>query len=591
MQRNYQLFWAGVLLLISIGSSSIQAAENIRLQLKWQHVFQFAGYYAAKELGYYREAGLNVEIFETQPGTDTTRMVLEGKAEYGVGNSDLLLLRDAGEPLVVLAVILQHSPFTLLTQQRSPTQNIHDLVDKHLMLTPQADEIVAYLNQEGMPLKNFKRVQYDYNIQDFVSGKVEALSAYTTDEPYLLQKLGIKFYSYSPRSAGIDFYGDNLFTTENELKQHPERVRNFRDASLRGWRYAMDHQDEIIDLILAKYSKHSDRDFLVFEANQMRKLMHPELIDIGYMYSGRWRHIAETYAGLGMLPDNISLDGFLYNTDQPQELRRFYIALLGALLVITLALLLIWRFSTLNAQLKSLLHLKSKFANIGESVNNISHQWKQPLNELGIQLMLIEQMLKKRSLPDNEDTEIENAIEKSHNLLEFMAQTVDTFGHLLNTNGKTTRFHPKSIIKEILYLVKDTFEFYKITISYEVNTDIQISGNPTELAHVMLSIINNSRDIIQQRQIASPHILIKAYEHVGNYCIEISDNAGGVWVKPINNIFKPGFSSKQDDNSGVGLYIAKKIVEDCFDGTIGVENHNSGALFTIALPYIANEQA
>lgn len=166
-----------------------------------------------------------------------------------------------------------------------------------------------------MPLSKFKLVEYRHNIQDFISGKVDAISSYVTDEPYLLKKNNIAFYSYSPRSVGIDFYGDTLFTTEDELKQHPEQTRKFREASLRGWRYAMSHQQEMIDYILSQYPDRKEHDFLVSEAQKMQQLMHPELIDIGYMLTGRWRHIADTYTELCMLPENISLDGFLYDTN------------------------------------------------------------------------------------------------------------------------------------------------------------------------------------------------------------------------------------------------------------------------------------
>ena len=84
------------------------ALDTVTLQLKWSHAFQFAGYYAAKEKGYYRDAGLDVDIQEASPGDDPLKIVLGGKAQYGVGNSSLLLVRNAGQPVVVLATILRH---------------------------------------------------------------------------------------------------------------------------------------------------------------------------------------------------------------------------------------------------------------------------------------------------------------------------------------------------------------------------------------------------------------------------------------------------------------------------------------------------
>ena len=570
---------------------SVEAAETIRLQLKWQHQFQFAGYYAAKELGYYQQAGLDVEIIEGNPNTSSTKIVLRGDAEYGVGNSGLLLSRNAGEPVVVLAVIFQHSPFILLSQQHNPTQNIHDLANKHLMIEPHADELIAYLNHESMPLNNFKLVEHKHSLKDFISGKVDAISAYSTTEPYLLKKQGIKFHSYSPRSVGIDFYGDNLFTTETELKQNPERVQKFREASLRGWRYAMEHQEEIIDLILNKYSRINERNFLAFEADQMQKLMHPELIDIGYMLTGRWQHIAETYAQLGMLPDNLSLSGFIYDINQPRDYFWLYVASAIMLLVLSIITLITIHFSKLNKKLSRLLHVKSQFENIGESVNNISHQWKQPLNELGFQLMLIEQISNKTPITEKDTDEIRKITNKSHDILEFMATTASTFGHLLRTNNKNSDFSPEKIIQEILYLVNDTFKFHNITITYDSQDNIHLNGNSTEFAHIILSIINNAKDIFIERHIKSPHIQIRSYINSGQFIIEISDNGGGILIKPIDHIFNLGFSDKQADDTGVGLYIAKKLIKDNFSGEISVKNNDAGAVFILTIPQLSNEQS
>ncbi len=95
----------------------------------------------------------------------------------------------------------------------------------------------------------------------------------------------------------------------------------------------MEQPDEIIDLILAKYSQRHSRDYFQFEAAQAIQLIHPELIEIGYMYPGRWRHMAETYADIGMLPREFSLDGFLYNPDPVPDLTWLYRGLVAAVML------------------------------------------------------------------------------------------------------------------------------------------------------------------------------------------------------------------------------------------------------------------
>lgn len=322
--------------------------ETVTLQLKWSHAFQFAGYYAAQEKGYYRELGLDVYFREAIPGVDPTEQVITGQAQYGVGTSSLLLARWAGKPVVVLAVIFQHSPFVLIARQQGNggTQTIHDLQSKRVMFEPQSEELIAYLKQEGIRPGTIKQQAHSFDTQDLIDGRVDAMSAYVTSEPYFLERAGIAYQVYTPRSVGIDFYGDNLFTSEIELKLHPERVRAFRQASLRGWEYAMAHPDEIVDLILKKYSRKHPRDFYLYEAQKMLPLLRTDLLEPGYMTSGRWQHIANTYAELGLLPSNVSLAGFLYEPESMAGYGRVYsIGFGGFCIIVILIYVLRLRFS------------------------------------------------------------------------------------------------------------------------------------------------------------------------------------------------------------------------------------------------------
>ncbi|WP_052315066.1 diguanylate cyclase domain-containing protein [Thiocystis violascens] len=307
------------------------ARDAVTLQLKWTHCFQFAGYYAAQEQGYYREAGLDVRLEEGLPGIDVVGRVVSGQADYGIGTSSLLLARAAGKPVVALAVILQHSPLVLIARQRQAAQSIHDLAGKRVMVEPDADEILAYLKREGIPPERLIQIDHSFEIQDLIDGRVDALTAYLSNEPELLDRLHVPYQMYTPRSAGIDFYADNLFTSERELHAHPERVRAFRAASLRGWEYALTHPDEIIELILTKYAGRDTREHYVFEAAQLRPLIRADLIEIGYMNPGRWAHMAETYAEIGLLPANVSLDGFLYDPSPAVDLSGLYLILAAVL--------------------------------------------------------------------------------------------------------------------------------------------------------------------------------------------------------------------------------------------------------------------
>tara|TARA_R110001592_G_scaffold296139_2_gene566482 strand:- start:11658 stop:13625 length:1968 start_codon:yes stop_codon:yes gene_type:complete len=310
--------------------------EQITLQLKWQHQFQFAGYYAALSQGYYREVGLDVTLRAAQPYEDPIQYVLEGNAQFGVGTSELILLHHFNQPIVVLAVIFQHSPLALIVPKtRSkesskesskdsgflPYQYIQDLKDKPVMMEANSAELLAYLAREGLTRKKLNLIEHTFDIEDMLDGKAAAMSGYITDEPFLLQQRNIDYQLFKPIMGGIDFYGDNLFTTQDMLDTKPKQVEAFREASLKGWRYAMEHPEEIIDLILTKYSQRHSREHLIFESEKMRELLRTDLIELGYMYEGRWKHIGQTYAQQNMLPNDYNIDGFLY---EPSKVKLAY---------------------------------------------------------------------------------------------------------------------------------------------------------------------------------------------------------------------------------------------------------------------------
>jgi diguanylate cyclase (GGDEF)-like protein/PAS domain S-box-containing protein len=300
------------LLLLALLSPSASALEQVTLQLKWQHQFQFAGYYAAAAQGYYREAGLDVRFVEAGPDTDPVAEVVSGRAQYGVSNSALILARARGEPVVALAVIFQHSPFILAARAGAGIRSVRDLAGRRLMIEPHADEIYAYLRREGLHENRLIIKPHSFDHQDLIDGRADVMTAYSTDEPFFFEERGFRHVEFSPRTAGIDFYGDNVFTSSGEIDAHPARARAFRDASLKGWRHAMAHPEETADLILAQYGRRHSRAHLLYEANKMAPLLQTDLVDLGYMSIARWRHIAATYAELDMLPRDFSVEGLLY---------------------------------------------------------------------------------------------------------------------------------------------------------------------------------------------------------------------------------------------------------------------------------------
>ncbi len=317
-----------LLLFFPITAYAGAAHPTVRLQLKWKHQFQFAGFYAAVHKGFYEQAGLNVQLIEGGPGLVPVEEVLRGKAEFGVANSELLIHRLKGKPVVALAVIFQHSPSVFLALRNSGIMSPDGMIGKRVMLRKGFDsaELLAVFRNEGIDANQFTRLDLSYDINDLIDGKTDVYHAYVSDQTYYLRQKGIPFSVIQPRSYGIDFYGDTLFTTESIVHNQPEIVAAFKQASLQGWEYAMTHIDEMANYIIEKYKTDKSAGHLKFEADSMKalltyearsmlNLLHPELIEIGHMNAGRWKHIADTCASLGMIDPHYSLKGFIYEPE------------------------------------------------------------------------------------------------------------------------------------------------------------------------------------------------------------------------------------------------------------------------------------
>ena len=330
--------------------------ETVTLQLKYYHQFQFAGYYAALEKGFYKEAGLDVKLKANEPDLKSPiDKVLSGTAQYGVADNTLVIERLAGKPVVVLANMFQKSPAVWIVREDSGIRGPHDLVGKRVMRTSGLNsQKLAMLQVEGIPVSKINWIPASFNVQDLIDGHTDAYNGYTTNEPYTLREQGIAYRFINPRNYGIDFYGDVLFTSEAEIKQHPERAKAFRLASLKGWQYAMDNPDEIINLISSKYASKKSLPHLKFEAEAMRDLILPDLVRIGHINPGRWRSIAETLVTLDMAEANYDLlEGFIYDPfPKPHDLTKHYAVIASAVLLALLFLGLVIRIGRLNTRLQ-----------------------------------------------------------------------------------------------------------------------------------------------------------------------------------------------------------------------------------------------
>jgi len=326
--------------LVFLSTTQALALDQVSLQLKWKHQFQFAGYYAAVEKGFYRDNGFEVSLREGGPGIDAGLEVAKGAADFGVCTTSVLVNSAERANNVVLGVIFQHSAAIILVPHRAGIHAVSELKGHALMDAPGSDDIAAMLKHEGVGYADLPRITHSGNPRDLLSGKADAMVAYSTNEPYLFEEYGTPYLAFSPRAYGFDFYGDNLCTSKRQIAAHPERAAAFRTASLRGWAYALAHKEEIVDLIRRKYSAQKSQKALLFEAARSELLIEPHLTAIGYESTARWKAIARAYVDLGMLGEAKLPEGLIYASDDGSWRLQMRDPILWAFLAVAFAILL-----------------------------------------------------------------------------------------------------------------------------------------------------------------------------------------------------------------------------------------------------------
>lgn len=327
-----------IFLILCILFSSIINADDLKsaddndlakvsVQLLWLHQFQFAGYYMAKEKGFYKHSRLDVELKEFKYGMNITDEVIDGKSNFGVGRSSLIIDRIHNKPITILGAIFQESPHILLAKKSSNIKSVSDLRNKRVMITGDlmiSASIVAMLANQGLSLKDIKKQEHTFDLNDLIQGNTDIMGAYISNEPYQLKEKGIESYVLDPADYGFDLYSDLIFTSSEELSKHPERVQAFYKATLKGWEYAFSHIEETAKLIRTKYNtQNKSLDALIYEGRVLKKYAYVDDINLGHVDMNKIRRIADIYFILGLIKKEYIIDNILYTDFEDKTKPQF----------------------------------------------------------------------------------------------------------------------------------------------------------------------------------------------------------------------------------------------------------------------------
>ncbi|MCH7778074.1 MAG: PAS-domain containing protein, partial [Gemmatimonadetes bacterium] len=337
-QRRKFVGSATFLVIVAAGlfTASTHAAERVVLQLRWDHQFQFAGYYAALWRGYYDDAGLEVEIrsaFEPDGRFHSvTQEIAERRADFGIAASDILIARHEGNPLVILASIFQQSPVAFYATAETGLQSPVDLTRLRVATLGRSGyahvELLAMLRAENIDpsLVSQQHIQSKLGIYDLAKGVADVATGFTISADWLAAELGLRLTKLRPATYGVDFYGDTLFTHRRLVKDNPRLVQKFITASLKGWEYALAHSGEIADRISREFTRTVPitdfSGFNRFQIEPVKALVRHPLVEVGHINPRRWQRMHEVLKDARLVKGRFDPDDLIFNPERMERQRR-----------------------------------------------------------------------------------------------------------------------------------------------------------------------------------------------------------------------------------------------------------------------------
>ena len=632
---NLKLLFLVIFLNIDLYSKDL---TKVTIQLSWFDQFQFAGYYMAKEQGFYKDAGLDVQILPFSLGMNIPKMVNDGDVDFAIGRENLILEKAKYPKIIALAAIFQATPLVLLTTKDSGIDSFNKFENKKLMRTKDDGSevsIKAMLASSKIDVKSITQVEHSHNIYDLIEKRVDIISAYTSKAPYILQKEQIKYNIFYPKDYGFDMYSDFLITNIDKYNNDYNIVEKFKKASLKGWEYAYNNIEKSVDIIFEKYNTQNlSKEELIFEANELKKLSYLNISRLGDMKQEKVQRIYDLYNVMGYINNEFKIDNFIVY-DKKSRLEKwlylkfeehFGLSLLWKILLIIFIIIGIFVYRQyfiikLNKRLKNLVNIKTnrlkimnkklairikkeldkhqekdrilaqqqKMVSMGQMIENIAHQWRQPLSVISTSASGLKL---KKQLNILEDEELIKSIDKIVDTAKYLSDTIDDFRYFFKPQKDKTKFSLAKNIEKSLSFLEATLKENSIKVEFDYE-DIDIIAYETELIQVFINIINNSKDAFIEKKIEDRVIFISIKKFPNRILIEIKDNAGGVEEDILDKVFEPYFTTKHQYNgTGIGLYMSNQIIKTHLNGDIFMKNcsfkykniEQKGAITTIVLP-------
>ena len=281
------------LMVIACGGVEQKPPDQVTVQLKWIHQAQFAGFYAAEQKGFYAEENIDVTIeaggANVPPDTMFADLV-KGNSDFAITAGDKFLqARSDGEPLVAIAVIFQKNPYVYFSLKESGIQRPQDLVGKKIMVAPDGELLhTTLLRKLDIDPNTIELIPYTRDVVPLTTGQIDAHMVYRTGTGLAFDETGFELNVMWVGDYGIRGYADTIVVAEHLVQQNPELVERFLRATLKGWRYAIENQNEAVDMTL-EYNATLARDRQVRMMAIQIPIIHTGQWDIGWMEGNIWQ--------------------------------------------------------------------------------------------------------------------------------------------------------------------------------------------------------------------------------------------------------------------------------------------------------------
>ena len=612
LARIFTLLLTSLLLTPLASFTSADDLEPVKIRLKWTHQFQFAGYYAALEQGYYEDAGFDVEIQPPIAGISELDALEQGAVEFAASDATAILHRLWGRPVVLVRPIFQTNPMVLITLEDSGIEVAEDLRGKRLMYRrhQSGGNIEAFLFNVDLNPGDYSELPHSYDVMSLVRGEVDAMSVYVTDQPFRLQNSDIQSRVIDPADYGIDFYGDLLVTSERYASLFPNRADQFGEATLKGWEYARDHPEQLVDLIVDKYAPDISRSKLRYEADATIQLLEAGGVPIGTIDRGRLFSMKNQFKSLGHLRTESDLEGLVLSdfinrpwfrrlTDQ-QATALAAGTLLGLAIILMLALFTTrlrvkvaeqtGELRVANRELQTTVSELELARNRADEASrakdlflaNMSHEIRTPMNGIYGSLQILNNTLQ----TDDSKKLVGGALVASQHLLEILNDILDLAkikaGKL---NIEISAFDLSELITNTLgtytSLAEEKRLFFKASLNLDQNF---VLSDPLRIKQILGNLISNAIKFTHTGSIS-----IEATCNDSDLILRVEDSGIGLDEGVESRIFSrceqaDGSTTRQYGGTGLGLSISSALAE-MLGGHLSVSSEkDKGSVFTLQVP-------